>query len=653
MAERREDATETDDVAGVASAPSPDPGLAAGVGLAFGRTSKGNKALDEDARIFLREQTDLLRLQKEHLHEQRLLILSRLRLGRWKDWVTLTLQLLTVLVGVIVAAALGVMAWQAHRDHGVVIEAFSVPPDLAQRGLTGQVVASELLDRLSSLQGQTVTARPASSYASDWGDDIKVEIPETGVSIGELNRYLRQWLGSQTRITGAVVRTASGLAVTARAGASSGRRFAGAEADLDKLVGQAAEALYAQTQPYRYAVWLSTQGRQGEALALYARLARSGPPEDRAWAYAGWATLLREEGRSRDAVRMAEAAIRIDPTLYPPHDVLGESLDRIGRTEDALAEVSRNVALLESRRFVGLPPAEVANRLRLERGLKAQEAGDSRTSIALLKGVGPNIAFEGQSQAFNPDLVLARSLALDHDVSASRQVTSRETGRPERRTGYAQAAALEDWASMAPGIESALSAPGQGDARLTVTAPQVATIYAHLGRFAEAEALLAETPMDCYRCLRARGQVAALKHDWPAADRWFAEAARQAPSLPQADTDWGEALLVKGDLDGAIAKLKEAHRRSPHYADALEVWGEVLIAKRDDAGAIARFAEADKYAPRWGRNHLRWGEALMLSGRYAEARRQYEAANGLDISKPDRAALNVLLDRTAKGPLHG
>src|SRR5215831_17614452 len=170
MAERREDAAETDDVAGVASAPSPDPGLAAGVGLAFGRTSKGNKALDEDARIFLREQTDLLRLQKEHLHEQRLLILSRLRLGRWKEWVTLTLQLLTVLVGVIVAAALGVMAWQAHRDHGVVIEAFSVPPDLAQRGLTGQVVASELLDRLSGLQAQTVTARPASSYASDWGD---------------------------------------------------------------------------------------------------------------------------------------------------------------------------------------------------------------------------------------------------------------------------------------------------------------------------------------------------------------------------------------------------------------------------------------------------------------------------------------------------
>ncbi len=48
-----------------------------------------------------------------------------------------------------------------------------------------------------------------------------------------------------------------------------------------------------------------------------------------------------------------------------------------------------------------------------------------------------------------------------------------------------------------------------------------------------------------------------------------------------------------------------------------------------------------------------WGKALMLSGRYAEARARYEAANGLDLSKPDRAALAVLLARTASGPLHG
>jgi tetratricopeptide (TPR) repeat protein len=141
--------------------------------------------------------------------------------------------------------------------------------------------------------------------------------------------------------------------------------------------------------------------------------------------------------------------------------------------------------------------------------------------------------------------------------------------------------------------------------------------------------------------------------DRSAADRWFAEAVRMTPSLPFAHERWAEDLLARGELDRAIAEASEAHVRGPHFAEALEVWGQALMRKGDQAGAAARFAEADKYAPHWGKNHLHWGEALMLAGRYREARAQYETANVIDLSRPDRAALDVLLARTAKGPLHG
>ncbi len=77
------------------------------------------------------------------------------------------------------------------------------------------------------------------------------------------------------------------------------------------------------------------------------------------------------------------------------------------------------------------------------------------------------------------------------------------------------------------------------------------------------------------------------------------------------------------------------------------------MAERNYPSAIAKFVAADKEAPHWGRNHLEWGEALMLSGRYAQARTQFETAMGLDLSIPDRAALDLLLERTSKGPLHG
>ena len=43
----------------------------------------------------------------------------------------------------------------------------------------------------------------------------------------------------------------------------------------------------------------------------------------------------------------------------------------------------------------------------------------------------------------------------------------------------------------------------------------------------------------------------------------------------------------------------------------------------------------------------------MLSGRYAQARAQYQAAGALDLSRPEHAAVDVLLARTASGPLQG
>ncbi len=56
------------------------------------------------------------------------------------------LRIATGFVGLIVAAGLGFMIWNASQSNGLLIEPFSMPPDLTQRGMTGEVVASKLLD---------------------------------------------------------------------------------------------------------------------------------------------------------------------------------------------------------------------------------------------------------------------------------------------------------------------------------------------------------------------------------------------------------------------------------------------------------------------------------------------------------------------------
>ena len=636
---------------GAESGDAPDP-VSSAAALAIGRR-KGRGGADAEFDSFLRKQSRLIDLQTEHLHEQRTIILSRLILGRWKDRVGLVLQLMTAVVGLAIAAAVGVMAWQAHEDHGVAIEAFSVPPDFVQRGQSGQVLASQLLDRLSDLQARTVTGRPASTYANDWGSDIKVEIPETGVSIGELNRYLRQWLGSETRITGEVVRTPTGIAVTARAGNAPGRRFEGPEGGIDRLVAQAAEAVYAQTQPYRYAVYLASNGRGGEAGALFERLTRSGAPEDRPWAYAGWASILQAEGRHYDAIRMGEAAVRLNPRLDSPYQTIGVSADAVGRWNVGIDNPGKELALYRSGRAIGFPQDQEGERVPFLEAVRSFYRGDFLSAAKLLS---PMLAFdlEGRQAGYTPRHLGARALAALHETTAADRLVAGPLDTNSYQAVAAEADTLGDWQEIARRLELGRTDPAlAGDAQRTVVRPLLAHADVHLGRLEEAKALISSTPLDCYRCLTARGEIADREHDWTTADHWYAEVDRQTPDRPLASAKWISSLIARGDLEGAIAKAEAARRGVPHFADPIELWGEALMAKRDFAAAAAKFADANSLAPRWGRNHLLWGEALMLSGRYRDGRAQFEEAKGMDLSKPDRAALDVLLARTASGALHG
>ena len=103
--------------------------------------------------------------------------------------------------------------------------------------------------------GTSESSRATQSYANNWGDNIKVEIPETGVSIGELQRFLRGWLGHDTRSAARFTAPPPALR-SPPAPAPMGATFTGAEADLDALVQKSAEHVFEITQPYRYANYL-------------------------------------------------------------------------------------------------------------------------------------------------------------------------------------------------------------------------------------------------------------------------------------------------------------------------------------------------------------------------------------------------------------
>jgi Flp pilus assembly protein TadD len=176
-------------------------------------------------------------------------------------------------------------------------------------------------------------------------------------------------------------------------------------------------------------------------------------------------------------------------------------------------------------------------------------------------------------------------------------------------------------------------------------APLAAEAVARTGDIEGARRIVAATPLDCAACLRARAEVESAARNWPAADAWYARAAAFAPRLPQAETQWGESLLARGDAKGATGKLAAASTKGPRDADPLELWGEALLATGDAKGAATKFMQAGKFAPRWGRLHLKWGEALAARGKVEDARTKWRAAVGMDLAPADRARLDQLLAR--------
>ena len=637
----------------------------AAVAIALGRTSRGSKTVDAEAAAFLRDQRELIADQRHHLKVQ----LKHLGLRYFADRLKVGLQIFVALGATAIALFVAGLVWQAATDKGLVVEAFSVPPDLAAQGITGEVVASQLEDKLSALQAATDSARAQASYSNDWGHEIKVEIPETGVSISELQRYLRQWLGHETRVGGEIFHTADGLKFTVRAGGEAGDAATGPGTDLDGLLQHGAEALFARTQPYRYGVYLRENGRGVEAKAVFARLAQDGPASEQPWALLG---LGQFEENSRTELAIVHRGLALNPRLALLWlNLAGEDLSA-GHSEAALAELKTTIRLLD-RPDRGSFTARSAPAARAEQVAAADDlVGDYQGEDVANRHLQDLPEFYGSIEQGR--VARAAALAQDHDLRAAAEVAPSGADDAEISRTIAKwqnfsavklftfedrgdwQAALADEQGLGPMLRIYAKEPDGGpslDAMRDQLWPHEARALAHLGRSAEAWDLISQTPPDCYDCVRARGEIAALAGRAAEADRWFAEAVRQGPSLPQAHLDWARARLARGDVDGAIAELTLAHAKGLHFADPLELWGEVLVRKGDSAGAAGKFAEADKYAPRWGRNHLRWGEALLRAGRYAEARRQFVASGGMDLNAPDRAALNVFLARTAGGLLHG
>ena len=606
------------------------------------------------AAAFLREQLALTRLQVEHFEAEHRHAIDGNRASRALEAMKIILQGALTLLVIGAAALFANMIWSASRDHSLVIERFAVPPDLANSQINGEQLAGLVADKLATLNDSATSFRAENTFDVDWGKDINIEVPGSGISLGEIDRLLRQRLGHQTRIGGTLFHQGSGLRLSLHTGLGAATTVDGSMTDLDALAQKAAEALSNATQPYRYSKYLEFNGRADEALAVARRVADSDAnPTERAWAWAQISNLLSARDVP-DCARAGYRAIQLDPNNALAYLNTSNCEAFLGHDDRASGLLQRSVELA-SNGGGGLSAVGVETGSTLNRGWQYYLTGNPGAAEQVFSQPVGHV-YAGLAAAM-PSFRANALIAL-HDISASRRVPDAQGDAyllghlyilniysvPD----FARATDLGEWSEALRQNDAdlaTLAANPEGPeiaryARERFVLPNRARALAELGRGADARAIATVLPVDCYLCLRARAWVEGRTGDMASATRDFAAAIAADPHLPFADLEWGRLLLLRGDSAGAALHFRRATDLAPHFADPRKYLGDARFAEHRFDEAAASYSEAARLAPHWGSDQLMWGKALWRAGSRDEARMKFAAARGMDLSAADRGWLN-------------
>jgi tetratricopeptide (TPR) repeat protein len=629
---------------------------------------KADAYLDEQI-VVARAQAEVLRLQAHELKDELRLHHWSSRVRHTSDIMKMTFEVGLALIVIAIAIFAGAAMWNASQAEGLVVDSFVVPPSYAEAGITGTVVADDMTQKIAAIHDFTNGYSLAHSKdVRESREDVKVEIPETGVSISEAWRYLRLWLGNEEHLNGNLRNLPDGrIALTVSLGGADTFTFTGKPGDLDGIEQKAAERIFETIDPVNIVLYLEAKGRTDEVLGQAARdLTLWTDNRNLAEAYSLDADMIHTDtGDVRRALALANLAIALDSRSTPPHmESLNASHD-LGHDEDVLAQARAIAGLRQEDNVVswrtGPGYAYVEELGSINR---AGETGDFVSLSVVPCTVYCSLASAAllHSEAFarmHDGAQVAKLIALAQSFeqpNVSELLTTRYADASRAR--YFIHATTGDWRAAVADARHLIDdilADKDYAARLErlrvqiLATPLLAHALAASGDLAAARKAIGATPSDCYGCLRQRANIDVLAHNLGGATYWFARATAAAPSVPFAYADWGAMLLHEGRYDTAIGKFREAERQGPHFADPIEMWGEALMQENRSDLALAKFEEASKYAPNWGRLRLKWGEALLYTGRRGEAAVQLRNASSLDLKDSDRRELGVAGNALRKG----
>jgi tetratricopeptide (TPR) repeat protein len=563
---------------------------------------------------FLSEQTQLLKAQKEYLKDEHALRLAHLRnqvraenVRQFGMRIRIGLHVFIALIAMGIAVGAAIMIHDAVESRSVVIDPFDIAPNVAAQVPSGKIVAAGLLDVLTRIQAATRSRAKHRSLASAWTNDIAIDVPETGISIGQLERVMKARFGRDQHIDGDLAQSESGgLALTVRGTGILPKTFTDDARHLDKLLMQAGEYAYGQSQPGLFAAYLANNDRNDEAIRFSQTAYTRAESSERPYVLNYWANAIAgkgAEGAMREALPLYREALRQKPDYWTAYNNIMYALNGLG-DEEGLVRVSEQLVRAAGGRPGQAPEHEYQNYDRTVWDLPAERA-EAIADVESHSGIGTTGSAGGAE-----NLQIAQYEVQMHDVEAATLRLNITPVDAKYAPDVAQATFVR--ALIAEERSDPQAAAREWDAYAAAYAnPSVRTndphticyaapSYEKTGQSAKAEAALnAVGTLTLVDCDRFRGDILDLQGDWPSAQAWYAKAVKLAPSIPSGYYSWGVALARHGNLEGAAEKFRGANQKGPHWADPLKAWGDVLMEEGQAKNAIEKYDEALKYAPNW------------------------------------------------------
>ena len=475
-----------------------------------------------------------------------------------------------------------------------VIKDIAVPGSLSDRGFTGDVLAQQILDRISDIDAEAGSKKVKADIS---GFDLEstmpsITLPVGGFNIGSIISELRTLFGiHETKVTGEVYVAATddkgplyGIRLRIN-GVGPIMRTEKGTADIQSLIDAAAQTVMRRYDPINLGYYFYRKKDFKRAYEMTEQALADPSPDNDPWAYTMRGLIARDEGRFDDAASAMKEAINRSPTFWMGYVNLAGLLRLDGKLDEAEAAARKAVdlapkeqeshsalalvlmdqgkkdeALSEMKKGVDADPKDPSGHLEFGRLLaRLEKYQDALSAFETSAALNPN------SEPLLQAADVSKNLKNDSAVlSYVRQATDAEPQNARAWLALGETLlARGQFPKAAQAFDKAIEVDDAPPSALV----RAANSYAAQKRLADAEAL-------------------------------FVKNAKGFDKNQDFQIGWSEVLWIEGKKADAAAKLKQVIEDGESPPKVFESGGRILEARSEIAEAIAAYQKAMGLDPR-------------------------------------------------------